>query len=266
MQIRLLQFGAWIYVALTLITLYMPLMPPFFQSLRRTSGGGTHVSWYAYSHLGDDSVLRSAFETTLVVALIVAFAATFLGLLAALAIREFRRPRLLLFVILLPLFVPGISMGFSEGMWFQAVGIPASLLAVVVVQTLWALPFSTLIVLTVMAGFDPRYLEAAYLAGASRRKAFQTVELPLIWSGVVGAWLFSLILSVNETVRTAVVQGPLNTIATYVWSSFKSVGLSPEIFALMSLVIIFTFGVLLVVTSAMIVVEGRKKGIREERL
>ena len=51
---------------------------------------------------------------------------------------------------------------------------------------------------------------------------------------------FSLILSFNETVRTAVVQGPLNTVQTYIWSTYKQVGLSPALYALMSLLIVLT--------------------------
>ena len=104
----------------------------------------------------------------------------------------------------------------------------------------WALPFAFLIVLTVMASFDPIYLEAAYVHGADRWRAFRDIELPLIQPGVTGAAIFSMILSFNETVRTALVQGPLNTVQTYIWSSFLQVGLSPTLYALMSLLIVLT--------------------------
>ena len=49
------------------------------------------------------------------------------------------------------------------------------------------------------------------MSGAGRWRAFRDIELPLIWPGVSGAATFSFILSFNETVRTALVQGPLNT-------------------------------------------------------
>jgi ABC-type spermidine/putrescine transport system permease subunit II len=51
---------------------------------------------------------------------------------------------------------------------------------------------------------------------------------------------FSLIISINETIRTSVVQGPWNTIPTYIWSTYKQVGLSPVLYALMGLIIIST--------------------------
>ena len=80
------------------------------------------------------------------------------------------------------------------------------------------------------------------MSGAGRWRAFRDVELPLIWPGITGAATFSLILSFNETVRTALVQGPLNTVQTYIWSTYKQVGLSPTLYALMSLLILLTVG------------------------
>jgi spermidine/putrescine transport system permease protein len=114
------------------------------------------------------------------------------------------------------------------------------LFTIAIVQIMWALPFATLIILTVMATFDPAYLEAAYVAGAGRWQAFRDIEFPLIAPGIFGAASFSIIISINETVRTSVVQGAWNTIPTYVWSTYKQVGLSPVLYALMSLVILAT--------------------------
>ena len=64
---------------------------------------------------------------------------------------------------------------------------------------------------------------------------------------------FSLILSFNETIRTSLVQGPLNTVQTYIWSTYKQIGLSPTLYALMTLLILITM--LLV---AYTVVSGRR--------
>jgi spermidine/putrescine transport system permease protein len=96
-----------------------------------------------------------------------------------------------------------------------------------------------------MTTFDPQYLEAAYLAGAGRWRAFRDVELPLIASGITGAISFSAILSINETIRTSAVQGPWNTVPTYIWSTYRQVGLSPVLYALMGLIIIATVVIVL---------------------
>ena len=75
----------------------------------------------------------------------------------------------------------------------------------------------------------------------------------MIRDGLQGAALFSLILSFNETIRTALVQGGRNTVATYIWSQYLQVGLSPALFALMSVLIAATLGLV----AALAVVERR---------
>ena len=124
----------------------------------------------------------------------------------------------------------------------------------IVVQLLWVLPFATLIIMTSMSSFDIAYLEAARLCGATRWQAFRDVEFPLIRRGISGAAIFSFVLSVNETVRTSIVQGPWNTIQTYVWSTYKQVGLSPVLYALMGLMILVTLAI-----SATFLLAGRRR-------
>lgn len=222
-----------------LFVIYLPLVPPILFSVAPAEpGGALTLRWYLA--LWRDPVLVSAIATSLEVGIIVAVAATILGLGAAMAIRTLRVPRLVLALMLLPLFVPGVSMGLATALFFRLGGFEFSLAKIAIVQTAWALPFATLIVVTAMSTFNPIYLEAAYVSGAGRWRAFVDVELPLIRSGISGAATFSLILSFNETIRTAVVQGPLNTVQTYIWSTYRQVGLSPALYALMSLLIVLT--------------------------
>jgi spermidine/putrescine transport system permease protein len=233
----------WLFIGLVVLALYLPMLPPPFFSLSDAgiAGAFQHPSLRWYGEIWANPVLVGAIETSLLAACIAGLVTPPLGLLAAMAVRELGIPRLVLLAVLLPLFVPGISMGLATAFFFRQLAIPPSLLTIGLVHVLWAFPFATLIILTVMAGFDPVYLEAAYMHGASRWRAFRDIELPLIWPGIAGAATFSMILSFNETVRTAIVQGPLNTVQTYIWSSYKQVGLSPTLYALMTLLIAVTF-------------------------
>ena len=179
-------------------------------------------------------------KTSAKVAVLAGLITPLLALGAAMAVRELRRPRLVVLLLLAPLFIPGVSLGLANAFLFQQLGVFPSLFTITVIHVLWALPFAFLIVLTAMATFDPVYLEAAYVHGANRLRAFLTIELPLVWPGILGASTFSIILSFNETVRTGLVQGPLNTVQTYIWSRYLQVGLTPSIYALMSLMILIT--------------------------
>ena len=250
---------SWTFAACVLFFLYLPLMPPIFFSLSQGGASGTlqelTLKWYA--QLGDNPVLMGSLRTTIILGIITALITPLLGLLAAIAVRELKVPRLILMLILLPLFIPGVSMGLATAFFFRQLGAVPTYWTIAVVHILWALPFATLIILTVMASYDPILTEAAYVLGSNRLRAFLTVELPLIWPGIFGAGLFSLILSYNETVRTALVQGPLNTVQTYIWSNYLQVGLSTEMYALMSLMILLT---LILVGSLMFC---RLRGLRK---
>ena len=236
--------AAWMLTGTLLFLLYLPLIPPLLFSVGLAEPGAHAITFAAYGQLWGNPVLVTAMGTTIEVAVIVGVAAPALGLLAALAVRELAIPRLVMLLVLLPLFIPGVSMGLASAFFFRELGIAPSLLTVAVVQIVWALPFATLVIMTVMSTFDPVLLEAAYVAGANRLRGFIDVELPLIRPGVLGAALFSLILSFNETIRTSLVQGPLNTVQTYIWSTYKQTGLSATIYALMTSLILLTLALI----------------------
>jgi ABC-type spermidine/putrescine transport system permease subunit II len=242
----------WVLIALALAILYAPTIPVIVLSFADAAHGAFSLDGYA--ELLQTELVMKALRTTALVGVIVALLSSILGLLAALSIRELGLPRLILLAMLLPLFIPGVSMGLASALLFKILGIAPSLTTIAIVQTLWALPFATLIILTVMATFDPVYLEAAYMAGASRWQAFRDIEFPLIAPGIYGAASFSLILSINETIRTSAVQGPWNTIPTYIWSTYKQVGLSPVLYALMGMIILST----LLMAAAYLIVAARR--------
>jgi len=242
----------WAFIAIVLGFLYVPLLPPLLFSVE-DSGGAAGFTLRWYREMWDNPLLVGSMKISALVALLTGLVTPLLAVLAAMAVRELRIPRLVMMLMLLPLFIPAVSMGLALAFFFRQLGIAPSLLTIALIHVLWALPFAFLIVLTVMATFDPIYLEAAYMQGANRFRAFRDIELPLIWPGVFGAAVFSMILSFNETVRTALVQGRYNTVQTYIWSTYLQVGLSPTLYALMSLLIVVT----LILVGALFVLRRR---------
>ena len=250
---------AWTGLLLVVGLLYLPLLPPLATSVsptgRQPDLSEPTLRWYV--ELPNNPTLVGSIETSAKVAALAGLITPLLALGAAMAVRELRRPRLVVLLLLAPLFIPGVSLGLANAFLFQQLGVFPSLFTITVIHVLWALPFAFLIVLTAMATFDPVYLEAAYVHGANRLRAFLTVELPLVWPGILGASTFSIILSFNETVRTGLVQGPLNTVQTYIWSRYLQVGLTPSIYALMSLMILITL--LLIAAMLLFSLRTRKR-------
>lgn len=255
-QTSIRKWSTWAFLGAVLVFLYAPLVPPAIRSFARTAPDAGPFAHYG--SILQDPVLVGGILTTLIVGALVALITPILALAIAQALRVWHAPRLILALVLLPLFVPGVSMGVASALFFRVLGIDPSLLTITVVQVLWALPFATLILLTVMANFDEAYLEAAKMLGATPGRAFLDIELPQIYQGVLGAAIFSLILSFNETVRTSIVQGGRNTVQTYLWSQYQQVGLSPRLYALMTVLIAVTLVLLAVMAS--LERRGRRRG------
>lgn len=242
--------------------LYAPLIPPFLKSLEVSDGEGR---WLHYRELSQDMVISEAVQRSIQLAVVVGICTALLALVAGLAIRRSRMPRFLIVVMLMPLFVPAVSAGLSSAMFFKYIGLQPSMLSMVLVQICYCLPFAFLIVITSMSSFEERLIEAAYMSGANPVRAFWTVELPSIRSGVVGGAVFSMVLSLNETIRTSLVQGPFNTIQTYIWATYLDVGINPRLYALMALMILSTvaiIGIFLVVVS----IRSRRVNVRRDEL
>lgn len=228
--------------SLVVVTLlYVPLVPPFLKSVAVAEGEGT---WLHYRELSQDPTISDAVQRSVQLAVVVGVGTALLALLGGLAIRRSRIPKTLIVAILMPLFVPAVSAGLSSAMFFKYIGLEPSLLSMVLVQVGYCLPFAFLIVITSMSTFEERLIEAAYMSGATPARAFWTVELPLIRSGVVGSGVFSMVLSLNETIRTSLVQGPFNTMQTYIWATYLDVGINPRLYALMSLLIVATLAIM----------------------
>ena len=91
--------------------------------------------------------------------------------------------RLILSLVLLPLFIPRSERRPRDGALFHLIGIPPSLVAIAIVQAVWALPFATIVILVAMTAFDPVYLEAAWMSGASRLRGSSTSNCRLFARG-----------------------------------------------------------------------------------
>lgn len=229
----------WLFLGVVLAFLYAPLIPPALHSFRAVSGGDGGIFRH-YAAILNDPLLVGGIWNTVLIGGLVATITPMVALLIAQALRAWKKPHLILGLVLLPLFIPGVSMGVATALFFRILGVDPSLLTMAIVQILWALPFATLVILTVMANFDEVYLEAAHMLGANRIQAFFEIELPQVYQGILGGAIFALILSFNETIRTSIVQGGENTVQTYLWSQYQQVGLSPTLYALMTLLIVLT--------------------------
>src|SRR5438046_6207136 len=163
---------------------------------------------------------------------------TLLALQSALVYRKARFKTLIIAIMILPIFLPGIIQGFSLRLLLtEFLGLQRSLWTELVGHVLWALPFAFLVILTSMSFVKSETVLAAMDLGANEWRALRDIEYPLIKPGITSAAIFSFVLSFNELSRTHYLQGIGQTTPTYVWNKI-TVAITPEIFALSSLTVL----------------------------
>jgi ABC-type spermidine/putrescine transport system permease subunit II len=108
---------------------------------------------------------------------------------------------------------------------------------IVAAQVLIILPFTSLIITSVLIRLDGRLEEAAADLGASAWQIFRRVQLPLMRNGLIAAAFIALVLSSGEYVVTAFLSGRVQPLAVMIASDFRF-SLSPSLNALAALVVL----------------------------
>lgn len=234
--------------------IFVLILFSFEQSRLAVHWTGFTMSWYA--KLLRDQTLAAALTNSLTVALCAVVASGIMGTMAAVGLSRLRFAGKGLYrgLILLPIIIPEIAMAVSALTLFVALGLSLSLGTIIVSHIVFCVAYVTLTVMGRLEGIDPRLEEAAQDLGASPLMAFFRVTLPLLMPGIVAGCLLAFVLSLDDFVITQFTAGVGSTTLPLRIYSLVKFGVSPEINALSTVMIIVTVALTLV--SEMI---GRRK-------
>ncbi|WP_027134143.1 ABC transporter permease [Geminicoccus roseus] len=199
-----------------------------------------------YGALVEDERWIPPLQTSLVMSLLVALVCMVIATMVGRAITRMRRPGGVLLLTLLPLFVPGLTMGAALFIFLRTMlGLTMGLWSIFLAQLIWALPFALLLVLVIASRFDLRLLEAAEDLGAPPWRRFWDIEMPLLRPGVFGAGVFGFLLSFNELLRSLFLRGVETTMPIYNWAMAASQQSQvPIIFSLATIILVVTLPVM----------------------
>ncbi|KPP86583.1 MAG: putrescine transport system permease protein [Rhodobacteraceae bacterium HLUCCO07] len=207
---------------------------------------GFSTRWYG--ELLQNEAFLSAAWTTLKVAVASSTIATVLGTMAAyVLIRGGRFWGRTLFsgMIYAPLVMPEVITGLSLLLLFIGIGLDRGVLTIVLAHTTFSMCFVSVVVSSRLVSFDRSLEEAALDLGSTPFEAFRLVTLPIIAPAVISGWLLAFTLSLDDLVIASFTSGPsATTLPIKIFSSIR-LGVSPEINALSTiLILIVTIGVL----------------------
>jgi spermidine/putrescine transport system permease protein len=233
---------------LVYLFLYAPLFVlavfSFNRSRLTASWDGLTLDWYA--RLWRDAQILGGLRNSLVVGVIATAITTVVGTAAALAFHRhrFRREATWEGLITLPMVVPEIVLATSFLLLFVALGLRLGFLTLVLAHVGFSVSYAVLVVRARLAGFDRALEEAAMDLGAGPYATFFKVTLPAIAPGVLAAALLVFALSIDDYLVSSFVAGVgSTTLPIQIYSMVKS-GISPEINAVSTLLLLATSALL----------------------
>jgi putrescine transport system permease protein len=239
--LSVLAFGyAFLYIPLVSVIVYS-----FNDSNLATVWGGFSTRWYG--ELFRNEQILDAALLSLQIAATSATLATILGTMAGVILVRFGRFRgrtLFSGMITSPLVMPEVITGLSLLLLFvslqQLIGWPGQrgFSTITIAHTTFAMAYVAVVVRSRLLAMDESLEEAAMDLGCGPLRVLFDITLPLIAPAMLAGWLLAFTLSLDDLVIASFVSGPgASTLPMYIFSKVK-LGVTPDINAMASLLIL----------------------------
>jgi spermidine/putrescine transport system permease protein len=255
MDVALSKTGARVmraFFAFVVVFLYAPIVILLIFSFNNAEVPSFPLSGFTfhwYREFVGNADLRGALETSAIIAAISSVGAVVLGVLSSIALvrRPFRGKAPVSALLLSPLVIPYVVFGISLLLLFHQLGIPRSILTVVIGHVVISLPYTILVLMPRLQQIDASLEEAAYDLGASRVRTFRSITLPLILPAVMSAYLIAFTTSFDEYAVASFVVGTRVTFPIYLYSALRFPNQLPQVIAVA--VVVITISLLVVVAA-----------------
>ena len=254
-----------IYLGVMLALMYVPLILIIVYSFNksRLSSVWTGFTFDWYRQLFRDDDILTALINTLVLAIGSGVCAAIIGTLGAVGMAKAKLPakKTVEYVATSPIITPEIILGMVDLAFFSLIGLKFGMLTLMIAHTSFCIPYVYMQVRSRLIGLDPSIVEAAMDLGASRRRAFLDITLPMIAPAIATGMLLSFAMSVDDVVISVFVTGVgINTLPLKIYTSLK-VGVTPKINALCTLMFLATLIVVLLIQFTRRKEAGAKSGL-----
>jgi len=237
----------WLMIAL----LYLPIAILFVFSVNANTTlafplRGFTLDWYA--KLFATPALLDAVRRSVIVAVSSSVAATALGTMVAVLLSRFnfRGRDALTGLAMLPLIVPYVVLAVALLILFHALGIQLSIVTIAIAHVVVALPYTTLIVLARLIGFDEQLEEAAMDLGASYPATLRLVVLPIAAPAIISAAITAFTVSFDEFALALFLAGGDQTFPVYLYGQLRYATTLPVLIATAVLLMAATLVLLIV--------------------
>ena len=256
-KVREFKPGSILYACLIYLFLYLTIFVviafSFNTSKMNITFEGFTFAWYG--RMFENRQLMQSFVNTVIVAGASTILSVIIGTLCALDMYkfEFKLKKVISSSLYIPIVIPELVFAIALLIFFTSLNISMSMGTLIIAHVTFSMPFVVITVRARLAGFDKSIEEAARDLGANEFRTFWRVTLPMIFPGVISGGMLALTMSLDDVVVSFFTAGPESTTLPLKILGMVRKGVSPDVNALSTLMIIGTIVILL--TSTLI--QGR---------
>ncbi|HEY5563088.1 MAG TPA: ABC transporter permease subunit [Clostridiaceae bacterium] len=246
---RIIKIFSKFYMLLIFTFLYFPIFIIVIYSFNASKSNvlwtGFTMDWY--KKLLEDENVIIALQNSLKIAFSSTIISSIIGTTGAVAMYKynFRGKKGIDLLLYIQIIIPEIIMGVSLLNYFSVLNMEFGLFTLILAHTTFCIPFVYILVKARLAGFNSSIEEAALDLGAGKFTVFRTVTFPLILPGIISGAALAFAISFDDVIINFFVSGPESTTLPIKIFSMLRFGLSPEINALCSIMLIITLFVLM---------------------
>ncbi|APC39385.1 ABC transporter permease [Clostridium estertheticum] len=231
---------AFLYVPIAIIIMYS-----FNAAKSNVVFSGFTLDWYTKLFTDDDVI--TALVNSLTIATLSTIISAIIGTLGAIGLKRhnFKGKGIISLLVYIPIVIPEIIMGVSLLILFSTLQIDLGIFTLVLAHTTFCTPFVFINVKSRLAGLDLSIEDAAMDLGASKLTVFRTITFPMILPAVLSGAMLAFALSLDDIIINIFLSGPASTTLPIKIFSMLKFGLSPEINALCTIMLVTTFAVLI---------------------
>jgi spermidine/putrescine transport system permease protein len=216
---------------------------------------GFSFRWY--TELVNDEAIFRAFRNSMIVTFASTIISTIIGTMVSLAMERYQFRLKLPFdaVLYMPIIIPDIVIALATLLFFIIVfnmvknlfgvawglGLPT----IIIAHVAFNISFVATVVRARLVDMDTTLEQAAQDLYANEWQTFRRVTMPLLMPGIISGALMAFTLSLDDFVITFFVSGPGSTTLPILVYSKVKFGVTPDLNALATLLMIFSIGLVL---------------------
>jgi putative spermidine/putrescine transport system permease protein len=245
----------WLVAGVTLVYLAAPsffVIPVSFSEASYIQWPPVGFTLRNYELFLSNPVYVGAMFRSFVVGVSSAALAMLLGVPAAFVLTRQHVPgkTAILGIILAPMILPHIIIAIALFFLYARLGLVGTTVGLVLGHTAISVPFVVVTVMAVLGNYDERLDQAAWTLGASKLRTLRHVTFPMILPGLIAAYLFAFVISLDElTIALFISGGASPTLPKQMWvdAVFK---VNPMVTAVSTVVLLFVTSLILVAELA----------------